>query len=414
MANVIINDVNLTNIANAIRGKNGSSDTYKPSEMADAITNLPSGGGGDIEVEPMVLSGDQSYGCAGKVSGAYINRFGNTISTDENGLLHTKYMFNKSNVKRIPFKINIRQNYNPSMRDMFSECEELEYVPDIEINASNYHDIQYIFNNCKNIKTLPKLIGAYPNDLSSMFSSCYMLREIPDDYFDTWNFSRMNTYNSAKMSSMFNNCYSLRKIPKSLFDKFIPTTSAPPYYTAGFSSLFSYCYALDECLNVPVYTSSTWTSNVFSAFVYQCYMLKRLTFATKEDGTPKTVKWKSQTIDLNMNIGYTNGADELVYEYNSGITADKEVKNDATYQALKNDPDWFTSKSEYSRYNRTSAVETINSLPDASAYLAANGGTNTIKFKGEAGSATDGGAINTMTEEEIAIATAKGWTVSFA
>ena len=36
----------------------------------------------------------------------------------------------------------------------------------------------------------------------------------------------------------------------------------------------------------------------------------------------------------------------------------------------------------------------------------------TIKFRGEAGSATDGGAINTLTEEEIAVATAKGWTVT--
>ena len=66
----------------------------------------------------------------------------------------------------------------------------------------------------------------------------------------------------------------------------------------------------------------------------------------------------------------------------------------------------------YSRYNHTSAVNTINSLPDTSAYLATAGGTNTIKFKSNAGSATDGGAISNLTEEEIAVATAKGWTVS--
>jgi hypothetical protein len=75
---------------------------------------------------------------------------------------------------------------------------------------------------------------------------------------------------------------------------------------------------------------------------------------------------------------------------------------------LKNDPDWYSSKVEYSRYNHDSAVNTINSLPDTSAY-----GTNTIKFKGAAGSATDGGAINTLTEEEIAVAAVKGWTVTF-
>jgi hypothetical protein len=69
---------------------------------------------------------------------------------------------------------------------------------------------------------------------------------------------------------------------------------------------------------------------------------------------------------------------------------------------------------QYSRYNHDSAVNTINSLPDTSAYLATAGGTNTIKFKGNAGSKTDGGAINTLTAEEIAVATAKGWTVSFS
>ena len=91
------------------------------------------------------------------------------------------------------------------------------------------------------------------------------------------------------------------------------------------------------------------------------------------------------------------------------ITADKEVKDDETYAALKNDPDWFGTSESYSRYNKLSAIETISTLPDCSA----SGGTNTIRFRGVAGGKTDGGAINTMTEEEIAVAAAKGWTVSF-
>lgn len=44
---VVVLDSTLTDIADAIRGKNGSSDTYKPSEMPAAITAVPSGGGGD-------------------------------------------------------------------------------------------------------------------------------------------------------------------------------------------------------------------------------------------------------------------------------------------------------------------------------------------------------------------------------
>ena len=97
----------------------------------------------------------------------------------------------------------------------------------------------------------------------------------------------------------------------------------------------------------------------------------------------------------------------------AGITIDKEVKDEETYQALKDDPDWFSTKEAYSRYNHTSAVNTINSLPDTSAYLATAGGTNTLKLKGASGSSTTAGGVNTLTEEEIAVATAKGWTVAF-
>lgn len=45
MAIVTINDEHLTNIAAAIRGKNGTENTYKPSEMAAAISAISAGGG---------------------------------------------------------------------------------------------------------------------------------------------------------------------------------------------------------------------------------------------------------------------------------------------------------------------------------------------------------------------------------
>lgn len=45
MSIVTIDDTNLTNIADAIRSKKGTSDTYKPSEMASAIESIESGSG---------------------------------------------------------------------------------------------------------------------------------------------------------------------------------------------------------------------------------------------------------------------------------------------------------------------------------------------------------------------------------
>lgn len=43
MAKVLVSESNLTNIANAIRTKNGSSDTYTPAQMATAIGNISTG-----------------------------------------------------------------------------------------------------------------------------------------------------------------------------------------------------------------------------------------------------------------------------------------------------------------------------------------------------------------------------------
>lgn len=45
MAKVLVTDTNLTNIANAIRGKNGATTSYKVDEMASAIESISTSGG---------------------------------------------------------------------------------------------------------------------------------------------------------------------------------------------------------------------------------------------------------------------------------------------------------------------------------------------------------------------------------
>lgn len=51
MAKGLVERDNLAAIAGAIREKNGEETTYKPGEMAEAIRNLPSGGGGEYSNE---------------------------------------------------------------------------------------------------------------------------------------------------------------------------------------------------------------------------------------------------------------------------------------------------------------------------------------------------------------------------
>ena len=61
MANVLVEETSLSNIASAIRVKNGSTAVYKPGEMAAAITNLPSGGSGGGEDDFLTRSGSGEY-----------------------------------------------------------------------------------------------------------------------------------------------------------------------------------------------------------------------------------------------------------------------------------------------------------------------------------------------------------------
>ena len=188
-----------------------------------------------------------------------------------------------------------------------------------------------------------------------------------------------------------------------------------------------------------VYQSNTpITSNVWVTYSYKTF-LKEFKFCTN-NGVPYEVKWKNQTFDFAHNsysIGYsTNSATSNIshqtrYDYHNHniFYKDKELTTleevQARYNELKNGR-WYAQSSRqityegasrymsllFSRYNHDSAVNTINSLPDTSAYLATAGGTNTIKFRNYQGALTDGGGINDLTPAEIQVATDKGWTVT--
>lgn len=404
----------LTAIGNAIRAKNGETALYTLDEMATAISNLPSvsvkpviaplnvtengeyvapstidgyspvtvnvpTGGAGIPSEAFSISGDCKYRFYNGGWDWFIENYGDQITTSN--IVDASYMFTNSNLTEIPFAINL------------------------DINSYSCSCTQ-MFNNCELLTALPEIYGK-PTTLRFTLGGCRRIRHIPDSWGNL-DFSYFTNNNYAYMNNFFDGCLSLRSIPITLVSNLhndkTTAINAKFYYHA-----FRDCASLDEIQNLPI-DGVTITNNMFINTFYYCTRLKNMTFATN-NGTPYTANWKTQTIDLSTYVGYASTATDIL-NYNSGITSDKQVTDDTTYQALKDDPDWFTTKVAYSRYNHDSAVATINSLPDTSAYLAANGGTNTIKFKGESGSATVGGAINTLTEEEIAVATAKGWTVT--
>lgn len=393
MSKYVIDSSTLTAIGDAVRGKDGSTDPILVSEIASRITDIPAGSGGyDIPDDAFVFSGNCTYRFAYNGWNWFIEQFKNKI------------IFNNISIPT----------------SMFNNATELEEIPiDFITNGSDKIDFNNLFFNCNSLKIVGDIKNYNIRTLNQTFYNCYNLRELPN--FIDCSFDDMHTYTSST-GACFQNCYSLRNIPEDLLKNIY--SKATGTYNSPFSNTFYQCFTLDEIRGLNSNADAIWTSNMFGSAFNNCSRVKDIIFATQEDGTPYVRSWKSQIIDLSGydsskgGIGFTViVSDKGVYynkyinNYNSGITIDKAVYDDATYQALKDDPDWF-GPLVYSRYNHDSAVNTLNSLPDTMEYVTAQSGTNTIKFKGTAGSATDGGAINTLTEEEIAVAAAKGWTVT--
>lgn len=378
MSQVVIHDEYLTDIANAIRLKSNTEDTYTLEEMAPAIQSI--------------TTGHAPY----KVTGNCTRKFENA-----NKLFSTF----KDYIQYIADDQITYCNY------MFSGCADMEEVPfDIVNNTQKPMEVSHMFSYCSELKEIPYMnCKNGPWNMSYMFDNCPKLKEIPIEKIPMVN----NKCKYKDCRYFFNNCKSLRSFPIQLInpsgEQLTDNTNSGISLNLG--NAFYNCYVLDELVGLHFPCPSTlatyekYNTNQFSQTFVYCNRLSRLVFA----GNGVERKMSGQTIDLSFRVGYSGGMSltEL------GMKDDKMVSDDTTYQALKDDPDWWTVSYTYSRYNKTSAIETINSLPDTAAHLATYGGTNTIKFYGNAGSGTDGGAINTMTEAEIAVATAKGWTVTF-
>ena len=329
------------------------------------------------------LTGNISYMFASGNWDWYIEKYGNQITTTD--LTSLNGTFQESKLSTIPFSLNgYTQNSGCDFQELFKGCSNLTSVPTMTGKVSQFYAV---FQGCSKLTTIPDSIG-----------------ELDFTHMNTFTYGYNCAYNFA-------GCRSLRYIPKTLLKKLYSNYDGSGSYTSYYYQ-FNECYSLDVLDGVAVQPVAYYSDRVGGYRCFDnCYRLKTMKFDTNADGTPKTAPWKNQSLDLTNYIGYTQYANTFNGKF--GFTTATQVSDAATYEALKNNADYWTADINYSRYNHDSAVETINSMPDTSAYLAANGGTNTIKFKGESGKLTDGGAINTLTEEEIAVAVAKGWTPTY-
>ena len=358
MAIKTIKEESLTALGDAIRAKTGNEDLLEfPNGMVDVIDGFNL-----VPDEAFVFTGNCNYRFYGGANQWLIDSYGDKIIA--NNITSAENMFgSNTQIKIIPFELNFKNKLTPP--SLFSGCNQLIELPKI----TNLAGGSSLCSGCK------KLISLNGNKLVTPTTT------FPMDY-------------------MFQNCHSLRSVD-GFFD------NIPDIYAGnsifGMYYVFNGCYSMDELVNLPyLYLTYSGSSYGFGGCFDHCARLKELTF---RGGAVTSTTAKSTVLALNNCVGY---ASDYTHLTSQGFSMDTRVTDDETYQALKENPDWWTTNSAYSRYNHDSAVNTLNSLPDFSSLSI----TMTIKFQGKAGSATDGGAINTLTEEEIAVATAKGWTVT--
>ena len=269
-------------------------------------------------------------------------------------------------------------------------------------------------------------VSTYPFfGLNGMFYNS-LVEEITNDSIDANILNHLYYGNSSGAPrGFFYGCKWLRSIPDNFMAEAIYTasnnhTGSMASSVTSMVNFYYQCQSLKKIIGCPFdahQNGSKITSNTFNGAFTQLFSLHRLTFYMPNNQVG-VMNATSQVIDLSQYVGwgYSSSSSSTLNDRISNLIIIDDSNDDptdtATINKMLNENSIMlslTGSQGFATYNRVSAVETINSLPDTSAA----GGGNTIKFKDYAGSAYGTTYdMHELTAAEIAVATAKGWTVT--
>ena len=159
----------LTDVANSIRTKTGTTEQINAQDFSNKILSIQS----ESTLKKLLDATKSTYYLF------YIYR-----GTSVDGLIQYSDTENVT-----------------SISNMFVGCSNLTTVP--LLNTSNVTDMTYTFENCKALTTIPFLDTSKVTNMGYMFNNCQVLTSIP----------QLNTSNVTNMGSMFYNCTSLTAVP---------------------------------------------------------------------------------------------------------------------------------------------------------------------------------------------------------
>ena len=248
----------LTDVADAIRAKKGTTDKINPQDFSAEIASIETSSGVNTPSRPTWTGHADAEG---------LRAIGWTDEDiayyQENGV-----NWNEEDDEYHKVTDDNKSLYGVLTADNISTHKDrIVYLP--KIDTSNVKNMNYMFSACNSLVAIPQLDTQNVTSMSRMFEHCYSLVNIP----------QLDTTNVTSMGNMFNSCYSLVAIPQ------LDTSNV-----TSMPQMFYSCFSL---VAIPQLDTSNVTSGVASmnAMFYGCVSLthaniKNVKLAYKLDQSP--------------------------------------------------------------------------------------------------------------------------------
>ena len=281
---------------------------------------------------------------------------------------------------------------------MFQNCYSLKYLPDIDLSSTT--NLQEFAEGCTQLIEIPDALAASIDasclTVNQMFNACDSLRECP----------AMNLSGCTNFTSMFASCFNLTKVGQ------LQTGSG-----TIFTSMFVSCNSLQE---IPLIDTSSGT--IFTTMFSGCSSLLRVPELDLSSGTTFTSMFAScsslRRIDYAMNTS-SGTIFNSMFSTCTGLMRIPDLDLSSVTSNTGIDSNATTGRMCYLCYNlsdgtfvgATRAISLLGckfgqaQLVDIFNALGTAAGTQVIDIT------QNPGAI-LLTEEERAIATGKGWTIT--
>ena len=314
----------LTDVADAIRNKKGTTDKINPQDFSDEIKSIKTSTSmwtGHADVEGLKAIGwddeDIAYYQEHGVNWMEEDDEYHKVSDDNKALYGVLTADNIQEYKdRIVYLPKIDFSGVKSAYKRFSDCTKMVAIP--MIDTSNCAYFYYFFYNCYSLTCIPRLDTSKATNVGSMFRFCNSLTYVPN----------LDIKNATSVNRMFTNCIKLRDIPILDYEN---ATDIEGLYSSNYSVI---------CIPNIIDTKGTPCSNIVS----ECVNITN-------------VKLKNINSNLNIKSSQTLSKTSLFYIINNeaATSAITITINAQVYTRLSTDPDILEALANHPNVSLASA-----------------------------------------------------------